>query len=989
MTAANLLLRITQESGGAESGLRRLERELADFARQTAEATADVDTADGRAKLEELQRELGEIDRRRVSPEVNVAIAQAVGRLQTLKARLDAIDRQDVTVNARVRQQVVNEINTVSRSVDRLRASARQADIDIDAAGRSLDRTAARGSFLGRVFGAMAGAVSAVGDVFVSAGGETVSFGAKISTLGRMIPLLAAGVVALSGALSGAVSGLGAVVLSGAAAVAGLGALGLAFGGVGAAAVAFGGAVAGAMKQGTAEARAVKGAVKGLKQDFATATGAGVKFFLQDLAPAIKSIGPAVRNLKLPFAVFGQAAGAAVRGVAGHVKGALIPAFGELVNRASDALGPIAQAAVHLGEILLNIANAAMPALIGVLKEVASTFKGWAEATRNSTALRNVIETLVYHFKLWWGILKDVGSFLVSTFRAGEPAIRKFVEWLARGAKRLAEWASSREGQQQIRRFFEDTLPAVQRVVEAIAKILPAILKLGQAVAPVLGPIISLFGTVLKGAIDDVRQSIEWLKAPFVALGPFLTGIWNGIKSGATAAWSAIKTAASSAAGPVKTAWGAVKPHLATVWEGIKTAASSAWGFIKRAATNPAGAVKTAWNGVKTGVSTAWRGLKGLATTVWGGIKTAVVGASRGAGSLAKGAWNTAKAGISAAWRGLKTAAGTVWRGIKTTVGGAARGAVSVAKSAWNNGKAAITAVWNRLKSAASSVWKGIKAAVSTAAKGAVGAAKTAWNTGKRALSRIWSDLKSAASRTWRDIKGGVKTFTRDAANIISGSARDFERAGGAIMGAVGAGIRRACSEVAGTLRHCLAQLRSLLSGSEPKDPTSPLRGLAKAGIATMRTYAAGIRRGTPAVLRAMRDMARAQAGEFPTRGRAAASLQGRIVATRARRRRATGDARERLAERLAGLRAELEQVGRLRLARTGQLSAAVANMVPTLGDSIVRVPTVPTARPAAAAVGGPVTNNIYVTSPAGAMPDAEWVAAKLDEKIRNRGGLS
>ena len=97
----------------------------------------------------------------------------------------------------------------------------------------------------------------------------------------------------------------------------------------------------------------------------------------------------------------------------------------------------------------------------------------------------------------------------------------------------------------------------------------------------------------------------------------------------------------------------------------------------------------------------------------------------------------------------------------------------------------------------------------------------------------------------------------------------------------------------------------------------------------------------------------------------------------------ATGEWRQRLLEVLGTFRGELEQVARRSMGRM-QLTAPVANLVPALSQSVVRLPT---ASPRVAAVGGGGnTMNVNVSAPAGAAPDGRYLVAQLDSELRNRG---
>lgn len=264
-------------------------------------------------------------------------------------------------------------------------------------------------------------------------------------------------------------------------------------------------------------------------------------------------------------------------------------------------------------------------------------------------------------------------------------------------------------------------------------------------------------------------------------------------------------------------------------------------------------AIVAAWNGAKGGLSAAWNAIKSAASSVWNAIKAVIGGAVRGAVSVVRSVWNAGKAAVTAVWRAIASAARSVWNAIKSAISSAVHSAVSVVRSVWNAGKSAVTSIWRAISSAARSVWNAIKSAISTAVHSAVSVVKSVWNAGKSAITTIWNGVKSAASRVWNSIKEAIVRAVKGAVSGVKNLAHAFFEAGVAIVKAIANGIKSVASLPINAIKSVAQGISRHLPHSEPKDPTSPLRGLHQSGQAIVDMLSQGIQSRQGALTLAMR----------------------------------------------------------------------------------------------------------------------------------------
>ncbi len=106
-----------------------------------------------------------------------------------------------------------------------------------------------------------------------------------------------------------------------------------------------------------------------------------------------------------------------------------------------------------------------------------------------------------------------------------------------------------------------------------------------------------------------------------------------------------------------------------------------------------------------------------------------------------------------------------------------------------------------------------------------------------------FGELKDQALAKFGEIRTGVETKLEEVLTFITGLPGRFEDAGRALIASLWTGIKNRFESLLTDARSLLGRLTDLLPGSEPKDPTSPLRNLARRGAAIIGNMQAGIDR--------------------------------------------------------------------------------------------------------------------------------------------------
>ena len=524
--AGDIEARLTLDRDPFQRSLRAAREEAERFERDEIEPQLDLRTTGFFTAIRSARNELGRFDRQTATATIGVrGTPQAMGQVEALAQRVRQFGRMRETAHLRVEvdrsglrgglSSLATDLNRTRQAMAGLGNQARRTEVDVDRTHGGFRR------FLG-VLGAIPMATAHVisdaiglGRAFATISARMGAVTAGMGLLARVASFAAVGMGVLGAAftlvsavITPIVSGLGAMVLSLGAGAAGFGALGIAAGGAGAAigALAFG-AVARFKEQantaGTAANR-LQRAMQGVQRAFQFATRLGADRMFRGLADLLRGIQPQVRALRGAFTALGTSLGRAFRGVQPQVQ-SLLRSFRGLIMQSRGLSGPIVRGFVALGRVLTNIARAAMPTLVRLARSAAQTFERWARNTSNMNRLRSGIQTIVHHLRQWWRIGENVLKTVIAIFKGGEQPIRRFVTWLADGAQKLREWAESRRGQEQIKQFFEDTLPTVKEIVKFIGNLVTSGLKIGQDLAPG----VKVFVQAMNALVDVIEAAVD------------------------------------------------------------------------------------------------------------------------------------------------------------------------------------------------------------------------------------------------------------------------------------------------------------------------------------------------------------------------------------------------------------------------------------------------------------------------------------------------
>ena len=224
---------------------------------------------------------------------------------------------------------------------------------------------------------------------------------------------------------------------------------------------------------------------------------------------------------------------------------------------------------------------------------------------------------------------------------------------------------------------------------------------------------------------------------------------WNFIKMVALAVWNALKIAWSATAHAFVVAWQAVSAAFIVAW-------TYTWNFLKTVAMAIWSGLQIAWSAFVTGLSTAWTAVSTALVIAWNFVWNGIGTVARTIWSGLQFAWSAFITGLSIVWTTVSTALVIAWNAVWNGIG-------FVARAVWNGLTVAWAAFVNGLRTVGVAVWTGIQIAWQTF----VNVMRTIFNIGIGAISASWSVIWNAVRAVGIAIWTGIQIAWQVFVNVM------------------------------------------------------------------------------------------------------------------------------------------------------------------------------------------------------------------------------
>lgn len=378
----------------------------------------------------------------------------------------------------------------------------------------------------------------------------------------------------------------------------------------------------------------------------------------------------------------------------------------------------------------------------------------------------------------------------------------------------------------------DQSTEAMARITMAIDAILPgsrAFITTLQTIGDYLVTVWNT-GNTLNGWLSGVPESIR----PIVQIGgelvqlfkdnmePVLVSLAAVIGGAVVVALGSFVAAAVTAAAPI-IALIAVGALLYEAWNsnfmGIRDVVTNVlgaiWGVIQAILTPIQDFVVAHSTEIKAFFTEAWTHIQNIIGLALAIINETIVPILQ---EIAAFIWEH-RAEIVTVFEGMWTAVKNLIGGALTFIEGILKTALQLIRGDWEG-------AWQTIQQTLIDTWEQIRKAFA----GAIEGVKKLFNDGMESIkTKLSGDLQAII-------------------NIVTGIGKGLYDAGKAIIDNLWSGMRAAFDSAIANAKAAAQELRDLLPGSEPKDPSSPLRNLAESGQALVHNIQAGMDK-TPLML--------------------------------------------------------------------------------------------------------------------------------------------
>lgn len=509
---------------------------------------------------------------------------------------------------------------------------------------------------------------------------------------------------------------------------------------------------------------------------------------------------PLLRSLRTDFRDLGSTIGKSIQQLFARLNSDDARAFfSSMIQGAAKVVPLLTKGFFRVAHIFANIAEAALPHLINGLKSVNHFLKGLSDASDNPL-LGLQIGGAVSALGDW---LKLIGSIIRALFNLGSVATddgTTLIQWITKGVNAFADWASSTEGQDQIQQFLDDMIPLFKGIVGLLIKVVQLFINLSEIFAPIARVVNAVLQVVLdvlnkiSGALADmpgiVRLAIGgWVlfKGPInilKSLFGWVGGIVKLLRSGEILGALRVFT------GGLSSVFGGLLGSFKTVGSKIGALASRALpalGVALRAVPYVGAAIAVAEYGDDVGKAVA----------EFAGYSDEVIQAQEDLGN-AQSTLSDHLFKISQVIRNLRKGGA---KDIHTKED-----------------------IFNLLSP------KELQRAIKISERGGQ-------LIGHKFIDSAIAEFEDKKQKVWDSVTNMVQGIL----DAIQGFIPKLIAAGQAIWKGVTRGMKGKKQHMSDEAKTALGALAALLPGSEPKDASSPLRGLEKRGAAIVNNIAKGI----------------------------------------------------------------------------------------------------------------------------------------------------
>ncbi|MFB4164808.1 phage tail tape measure protein [Alteribacillus sp. JSM 102045] len=463
--------------------------------------------------------------------------------------------------------------------------------------------------------------------------------------------------------------------------------------------------------------------------------------------------------------------------------------WAKLKNQATTSLEPI-------GQILLNLAEDAIPPLLDALQRAAEWFDNLSPAAQRTTMIIG-------------GLVAALGPVVT----AGAMVINVFAN------------------------LVKNLTPLI-----SILKKVSVALRLGPIFAAMTGPI----GLVI-AAIAALAAGLVMAYQKSETFREIVKSVWESIKAGWQATMAFFTETLPLWVENIVTWFQNLWEQAVEIFNGFKEALVSIWQAIKTAVMtvvmNVVNTVLLYFQNMRDGLSQIFTGLTEFFTGIWEVIKNIFLGAVLLILDLVTGDFESLRNHAQGIMENLKNAFSQIWSGIKNIFSGAVKAVLGYVRTAWEQLKTNTTNTYNSVKDFISTSWENIKSFISEAASNILSTVQEKFQALVDAVKERMGNAKDNVEDIWNQAQEFLENI-------------DLVEIGKNIIQGLIDGIGSMASAVWETVTGIANDVKDAVAGA--LDVRSPSRELMEIGGYTGEGFEVGLDKSVPDILKKADQMAEA-----------------------------------------------------------------------------------------------------------------------------------
>jgi TP901 family phage tail tape measure protein len=413
--------------------------------------------------------------------------------------------------------------------------------------------------------------------------------------------------------------------------------------------------------------------------------------------------------------------------------------------------------------------------------------------------------------------------------------------------------------------FLTSTIPVLGTVIAAlgwpITLLVAAVAALGVAWATnFMGirdqtmPIIAQIGALITGVLLPALAQIGTYLLTVV--WPQVQAAWAQIQSAVAAALAVIVPALTQMGDATIAAFNAALPGIMAFIAGMQQLGAAVLPIVQALAAQivsslgPAMESLRAWAAeVIPQFADAWSNVASIVGPIVSALASTIGAALSAIAGFVQAHGAQIQAILQGAWQAMSSMIGAVL----TVITGLISSALLLIAGDWRG-------AWDRMVQTVTTASGQMQSAISGLMSAAINLLAIGFQTMVAAAQSAWAALVAGAQSAMAQMVSAVASGVGQLPGVVMGVAGALFGAGAALINSLIAGIQSRIGAAIQIVRDGIQQIADLMPGSEPKDPTSPLRGLDERGAAIFGNLADGIRSGSPEAVKAAADAASAVA---------------------------------------------------------------------------------------------------------------------------------